>query len=234
MITSFFDFYLANLLFDFNTRKDHIYFGCKLDRIEDVRNRINDSFYNKVRDSLHYAVLREFRHIDDYFIYDGDNTKEYDGIYKKYRLTIRRIEKVVEKHYYNQLASDKDIKDVINLKIDLVDVYKMFHAHKYWETDFGGKLWAKATEFLLNLPKNDKEKIVWVDRVLDLYHNSGPLLNKTEFKILFKPKTCGEKLMKRTALNYRRYAKAADLAKYSSVSLRKLFIANRRSLPENI
>ena len=234
MITEFFDFYLTNLMFDFNHRKNHIYFGSKLDRITNVRNKHNDDFYKKVRDNLLYAVIREFRHIDYSFTFPDRGHEEYFKIVNKYAKAIRVIDKRVDALRYNQVGSDKDIKIFSSLKIDLADVYTMFSAHKCWDTSYGGKLWAKATEFLINLPTTDKEKIIWVDRVLDLYHNSGPLLNKTKFKVLFKPKTCGEKLMKRTALNYRRYAKAADLAKYASASIRKLFIANRRSLPENI
>lgn len=60
---------------------------------------------------------------------------------------------------------------------------------KLWDDSYGGKAWLKACEALEKLNSSiDKYNIndicLWTDHILDLEHNSGNLLNKTEFSFL--------------------------------------------------
>lgn len=241
MLTNFFDFYLANLVYDFSTQDHVIYFSNKLNRIRETKEQIVERFYNQVRVNLHYAVLREFRHAP--FNYNAYTTQSSDIKKHKiltYRNHLDKIERHVNKLERNnnydwrtrfRIPTDVEINKIIKLPINLKDVYDVFDDQDNWDREYGGKLWAKGTFFLLNLPKTDKDKIIWIDRVLDLYHNSGPLLNKTQFKNLFKPKQCGIGRNKRNALNYRRYANADQLARYASKRVSNIFNANRRCLP---
>lgn len=236
MLTTFFDFYLANLVHDFSTQDHVIYFSNKLNRIRETKEQIVEKFYNQVRDNLHYAVLREFRHAPHNY-FQASFKRDKIHIYSKETYKIERhVDELEVNRNYSwrtryRMPTSAEIKKIIKLPIKLEDVYDVFMDHSNWDTDYGGKLWAKGTFFLLNLPTTEKEKIVWIDRVLDLYHNSGPLLNKTQFKNLFKPKQCGVGKRKRNALNYRRYANADQLAKYASKRVRNIYTANRRCLP---
>lgn len=63
--------------------------------------------------------------------------------------------------------------------------FLLFHIPK-WSVAYGGKKWASAAKLLVEAKKlkTIHQKVGWCDRVLDLYHNSGHLLNKTDFASL--------------------------------------------------
>jgi hypothetical protein len=72
--------------------------------------------------------------------------------------------------------------------VDLKLVKEAFNSN-IWYMKYGGKRWAQALEALFDLKESlkklDYEKIALsVDHILDLQHNTGFLLNKTEFKAL--------------------------------------------------
>lgn len=46
-----------------------------------------------------------------------------------------------------------------------------------WRRYFGGKKWGKATSYLLVNPKTTDDKMFWIDRVLDLEHNTGGIFH---------------------------------------------------------
>jgi hypothetical protein len=76
-----------------------------------------------------------------------------------------------------------------------------------WSDCYGGLKWAQGTKALMELVKvynsdDLQEMIMWIDIILDLQHNSGFIMNKTEFRKLST-----------THLNYR--AKARTLTELS-------------------
>lgn len=99
-----------------------------------------------------------------------------------------------------------------------------------WDTSYGGELWAKAADALNDL-KNVKtfaDKVYWIDRVLDLQHNNGHILNKTRFSSLsiyrhyFGNTTC---------LDFRANCKSIfDFIDFCSNSIRNLIIPRKRIL----
>ena len=75
------------------------------------------------------------------------------------------------------------------LTIDLEEIQRIFVNQNIWGGDYGGPSWAKATRVLIQA-KKDLEKfdlVQWtlrIDRIFDLHHNSGFILNKTDFSSL--------------------------------------------------
>ena len=55
-----------------------------------------------------------------------------------------------------------------------------------WDSAYGGAKWAQATQAIKDSfkLKTVHDKVQWIDKVLDLYHNNGHLLNKTHFRSL--------------------------------------------------
>jgi len=75
------------------------------------------------------------------------------------------------------------------ISISLETTKALFKNKKVWDVDFGGKSWANATLTLIQAKKalqehNMGDMIFYVDHIFDLHHNSGFILNKTNFNVL--------------------------------------------------
>lgn len=144
--------------------------------------------------------------------------------------------------YLNASMRQKYSEFFNSCKDDIPDLwFLVLQAFEYddWVRGYGGELWAEATRFVLDTPKTIANKELWVDRVFDLHHNSGHLLNKTGFKYISKRNQFRRRGQTshyaRTALNFRRYAKTiSELAEFSSGSVKKLVKANLNQLPAAI
>lgn len=101
-----------------------------------------------------------------------------------------------------------------------------------WDDEFGGEAWANASDALADL-KNVKtlsDKVYWIDRVMDLHHNNGHILNKTEFSSL-ENDTNVDKYDCITFLDYRAKARSIlDFVEFCSFKIRKLIIPRKRIL----
>lgn len=120
-------------------------------------------------------------------------------------------------------------------KWPLDKIYEGFYL-KGWNSDFGGKRWAKGTKFLIKLKdsKNIKDDIFLIDRIFDLYHNTGFMLNKTYFKYLdylfhedIKKKY---KIRQSNPLNFRFKAKIDQMVNFCSTEVYKIYMANKNYL----
>lgn len=101
-----------------------------------------------------------------------------------------------------------------------------------WQPLYGGEAWAKASDALADL-KNVKtlaDKVYWIDRVMDLQHNNGHILNKTEFKSL-ENDSYTDNRDHISFLDYRAKAHSIlHLVEFCSSNVRKLIIPRKRIL----
>jgi hypothetical protein len=102
-----------------------------------------------------------------------------------------------------------------------------------WDADYGGKKWGKAVYWLIQLKKSSSlaEDCFIIDRIFDLQHNNGFVLNKTEFRILENRRMRFRK-KDMCPLTYRARAQVTDMLEHCSHRVRGLVIANSNYLPK--
>ena len=242
VLKTFFDFYVITAMDTF-CGENTLNHANKAKRVTQTCQKVVNEMYEMVLESLKYAVLREFRHYHQEVCYA-----------RKYHLMklSRRIKKVFglsKNSVFNRSAEipsrfKSQRTFLVFLKglqeNGLIDFQEMADAFENaaWGSGYGGKKWAKACKMLLDLPETHTQKVLWIDRALDLYHNNGHLLNKSMLSVLSKPKTIGTDKQRnryKTALNYRRYAQTlSELTHFSSEDVRNLFIANKRKIPSKL
>lgn len=143
------------------------------ERITSKYEEVVDSFYDELYHALVDAIKQELRHFpSECTSYHDESAGNYISTWKmvciKGNTTIdqlKNVSKNLEKH------------PEIAVKVFTIPE---------WDPEFGGRKWAKASQMLVESKKikTRHEKVLWCDRVLDLYHNSGHLLNKTDFASL--------------------------------------------------
>lgn len=106
--------------------------------------------------------------------------------------------------------------------------YTLFFKYN-WSDSYGGKAWAKGAKALADLKnvKTLKDKVYWIDRVMDLQHNNGHILNKTDFNCLSHYVNG----FNGTYLDFRARCKTIfDLLDLCSFKVKKLTIPRKRIL----
>lgn len=239
VLKTFFDFYVITAVDTF-CGEQTLNHANKAKRVTQTCRKVVDEMYEMVLESLRYAVTREFRHYHQE-VYTGKNKKLMELSRK-----IKRLFGLSKNSVFRRSAeiparfkSQKKFLQCIN-KLGGMDFEAMSTAfdEASWSHGYGGKKWAKACKMLLELPKNHHQKVLWIDKVLDLYHNNGHILNKSMLSVLSKPKTIGANKQKnryKTALNYRRYAQTlSELTLFTSEDVRNLFVANQLKIPKQL
>ena len=230
----FFDFYTLSLL-NYFAGDNSLNHENRVRRIRETYEKSVDELYDSIRHSLTYSVIREFRHFNEYGpAYPND----LSALSRKSRHEHRN------RNLRRFLNNESNNIDISYNRIS--KIYEGFLLDG-WDSNYGGKLWATATKFLLDEPNTTKRKELWVDRVLDLQHNSGHILNKTKFIDISErtkyPKYTVNQKGKRvkkindywSALDYRRYSKTlSELAEFSSPKVNRLVTANLNFIPELI
>lgn len=117
-------------------------------------------------------------------------------------------------------------------KLPLPAISRLFN-YKHWSQSYGGKLWGDATDCLIKLKESTvlKDDIFLLDRIFDLQHNNGFILNKTEFAMLdrvrkFKLTAVDKNYVYKKALNFRFGATLADMVENSTFAVKKIYMAN--------
>lgn len=223
----FFDFYsMYELYLRCGGFRDIGYGGYDTFVNEGVFNRISsiyegtvEEFYELVYDALVMSIQCEIRHFPgDCQFKNGDQVdtftkKFYDEFEKKFGIS-RKVCKAVK-------------KDIL---YDISTAHLIF-AKVAWCPGYGGQKWGKGVQALIDAEKVKTlhDKVQWIDRVMDLYHNNGHLLNKTHFSYLSGP--VKEGFNDRTALDFR--AKAKTILKFTpfnSDRVKQLVLARQRIL----
>lgn len=213
-LTDFFDFYSLEVI-QYFAGKNSLNNENRSFKINEQYEKIVDKIYDAVRKNLIKAVVDEVGYIKSY---------KYNGVYKK----IPSCRK-----------SDSDPR----FEAYLCYICKAFNDSRKWISCYGGKRWGAAAKMLLENPKDIGNKSLWVDRVLDLQHNTGHILNKHELSFLsYRSCMCDHLELNRIKENkyipsfltfkYKRPFKS--IVACSSHKTRKIYSANKNLIPKAI
>lgn len=220
----FFDFYVINEIWfktigleQFGYTLTKIIPYNKEKKIDEIFNLKISEMKERIINCLEISVRGEIRHFNQ----QGPiGTHFYLNLADKYIIQAKNL---IEKYGGNKS------------KWPLDKIYEGFYI-KGWNSDFGGKRWAKGTKLLIQLKnsKNVKDDIFLIDRIFDLQHNTGFILNKTYFKYLdyYFPENVKKenKIRCLNPLNFRFKAKIEDMAKLTSSEVYKIYMANKNYL----
>lgn len=184
------------------------------ERIRHTYEFVVDSFYGRVRNALITSIRSELRHFPNSCAKVCEPELGYAGVAHKKIPTI----KLSPQKYPEQ-------------------AYLLFSIPK-WYSAYGGPKWAEAARLLVECKKvkSRMDKIYWVDRVLDLYHNTGHLLDKTGFYEIscIREYNALDKIGRKrkvNALTFRANAKSIlEFIPFNSSEIRKLVIPRKNIL----
>jgi len=218
-VNRFFDFYsIIELYLRTGGFRDIGYPGYSVfvtqraeDKIRQAYERIVDSFYARIYTALVESVRSELHH------YPGSTLDSKEKQIKEMGINVSQAKKRPGMYPEN--------------------AHILFTLPR-WVSGYGGKKWAGGTALLIEAKKvkTHAEKVYWVDRVLDLYHNCGHMINKTEYRtlsslsILWKSKTANRTFYS-TPLDFR--AKAKSIMEYiphNSIAVKRLVIPQKKLL----
>lgn len=220
---NFFDFYSINELYlrcggfrDIGYDDYPVFVSHRIEvAIREAYEETVNSFYAEVYAALVASIKSELQHYPCSCSHDATFKFEKLGISKQHIRSAKAHPSV-----YPELA------------------HMIFTVPK-WSAYYGGKKWAKGTQLLLD-SKNVKtlsDKVYWIDRVLDLYHNCGHMLNKTKFRVLSEQNITRYPNRKwtTTPLNYRAKARSiTDFLRFNSDSIARLVIPRKNILTPSV
>lgn len=216
----FFDFYAINELYlrcggfrDIGYHTYNVFVPENIfDKIKFNYEEIVETLFCKVVECLSRTTRGEL--INNFYgetlDNNGENYMSFHSLYKKegYTLKIFRGNGIIE---HAEKASH------------------LFRNYR-WSCQYGGESWAKAADALADLKniKNLSDKVYWIDKVMDLHHNNGHILNKTEFRGLeIDPDP--NNLDSTTFLDHRARAKTIfEFLDFCSSKIRRLIIPRKR------
>ena len=117
-------------------------------------------------------------------------------------------------------------------ELDYLAMAKVFSAEDDWYQDYGGPLWAKAAEMMMENPRSLKDKMFWTDRVFDMQHNTGHILNKSRFKVLEQEWNITDMEDRASALDYRAAGKLLEWELLVSRKVRNLLVPLKNQIKE--
>lgn len=209
----------------------YINYANKARKITESAERITNKLYLNIREALEASVVSELRYVQGEVctIPEDMNDEEWEAC-------DRNIDFIEDLYMHGN--SSHILKEMQN----------HFHLAQWcfdklaWDEGYGGPLWGTATSYLLQHPVSFLQKTMWIDNVLDLQHNSGFILDKTDFYVLSltlneeeKEQFKNEQLkhyFDPTYLDYRAAADLPALCKMGSGLLKKIYMANVNFLPK--
>lgn len=100
---------------------------------------------------------------------------EIEKLYKKLRSSLEKV--VLDEFRDHSRNRTKNWESHYNEKLMVKnkDYFSIEYCYSNlrWNKYYGGKKWGKAAKMLLNHPKSSDEKMFWIDKILDLEHNTG-------------------------------------------------------------
>jgi len=164
---AFWDFYALEYLYSWLSRSYGIN-QKKLDYIRELYEKTTYGLFRAACDALERSVRWEIRHAFDHI---GTHPKKRKEATKQI-LRIFNLKKVPSRG---------------RMPLEMISL--VFSLKKTWLSSFGGKSWADATELLIKakpyLEQYAPDKwSIYLDGIFDLEHNTGFVLNKTEFQII--------------------------------------------------
>lgn len=177
LVREFFDFYSINELYlrcggfrDVGYDTYPIFVSKRAeDKIKEVYEDVVNKFYDKVYAALVTSVRSELRHFRSNAYSPTGYHYGVTGLYKFFQDKHGLSREVVENARFHPGVYPEI-------------AYTLFYGVR-WESSYGGKKWAKGAKSLIDARsvETTEDKVFWIDSVLDLYHNNGHMLDKTEF-----------------------------------------------------
>lgn len=231
ILNLFFDFYALNDLYlrvggfrDIGYKTYDVFVSEKIfERIKEKYEEKVDLLFNLTKECLARTTRGEL--INNFYGYtylpDDEKINDKDNPDRSYWRMTREI--LMRREGYN-LDIFRNEGIVKNAK----KAYKLFSEYT-WEESYGGTAWAQAALALdesVNV-KTYSDKVYWIDKVMDLQHNNGHILNKTEFRCVsdYMDGSYG------TYLDYRANCPSIiNFIDYCSYSVAKLVIPRKKLL----
>lgn len=218
-VNKFFDFYsIIELYLRTGGFRDIGYSGYSVfvtqraeDKIRQAYERTVDSFYEEIYNALVASVRSELHH------YPGSTLDSKEEKIKGMGINISQTKKHPEK--YPEAAH-------------------VLFTVPHWTSGYGGGKWAGGTALLIEAKrvKTRSEKVYWIDRVLDLYHNGGHMINKTKYSSLSnntikKKSEASGKTFHCTPLDFRARAKSImEYIPHNTTEVQRLVIPQKKLL----
>lgn len=225
-ISQFFDFYSIYELYMRVGGLQELGYNCPViirDKqfylIKEKFTQVVDKFFIDIFKALNESIASELRHFPRRC--DGIGSVKYStgNIYKDfYSVTGYKKERIL------QVKKDPSRDPFL--------VWNLFY-HPIWEVNYGGEKWTTAANLLQDFKKakNYHSKVHWCDQVLHLQHNTGHVLNKTNYLALSIRNIPKDEYDYETALDLRARAHSIlEFMPYVSIGVKKLVMPHARLL----
>jgi len=157
------------------------------DYFKQAKETIVNHIYNDFMYAVYFALASELYHTNDasdFESFNYKNEKDRADLKKEVGLTDKEIDILGKlgsnipsrKVRYNKLKKLLSPDEMANIAI------KVFGKHKWWNSAYGGEAWAniaKGYKRLINA-KTIGDKMVAIDHVYDLQHNSDTVFDKVQ------------------------------------------------------
>jgi len=183
VLVDFFNLYCYNLL-DFSL-------GKGMEELKYERKVfVNESLENKIRDKYEHYCDKLFTYI--FKVLEANCYHEFGYIHNQEEcyndgIDYNEIVMHIPLHLRKKICKVKfSSKETLKKNFSYTDIETLFKIDELWESEYGGPLWGDGAEFLASAHKckTIHDKFIWIDKVLDLYHNTGHILNKSIFNVL--------------------------------------------------
>ena len=241
LLQLFFDFYVLNEVW-FRTQ-GAVHYGYPLTKVLPARKEqaIDETFRQKVAvlkeqviAALEASVRREIRHwSDEVRTWVGGEQDDDEGY--GYQCDV-----IAGTSFYDRANKRFGLKRYAAgstlAKLPLTTIRELYFV-KCWCSSYGGPKWGQATDLLIKLKeaKTFKDEIFLLDRIFDLQHNTGFVLNKTNFAILddrsyTRRRAKNGRSYAVKPLNFRFLARVDEMVEFCSYYVKGLYFANKNYL----
>lgn len=197
-----YDFYLSTLLFEppIEGPSAVIRPGASEELSEAVKRaktRLYDALKEELLNAVFFSLTAEIRHFFDSDRFESvkkiltpEEVKIFENYAKKFAAIKKfNIEPTKRTDLIRRLIKDSSENYVQSYKAALsaspdkktfVQLMEKLYNKANWNSSFGGKAWANIAKAWLKLDeaKDDMHKMIWIDHVYDLQHNTDTVFNK--------------------------------------------------------
>lgn len=202
-----YDFFMLSFIFNTTEKKvpanpneaDKVRYA-----VAEVRDKLLPVLQKQMLDAVFFSVCAELRHCTEYNTADdlmkivdeelgGKYVKVLKAYLKDYIVRsnqksaglLRRpdtsnfVEKGQKKDYKKSFHSAVKASPILS---DIMEVARVLFLNARWANAYGGRPWSNIAKGWLHLngAKNANDKMVWIDHVYDLQHNTGSVFTKVE------------------------------------------------------
>jgi hypothetical protein len=162
-----------------------------------AKTRLYDALQKELLDAVFFSLSAEIRHfLDDDTVEHAEEilTPQEFEVYKKYLKKHQASKKynvapkdrteiphrLIKDSSTDYLRSFKSALSADPTRKIMVELMKKLYEEGRWMSSYGGEAWANIADAWLKLysAKDDMKKMIWIDHVYDLQHNTDTVFNK--------------------------------------------------------